>query len=633
MADSFMFQLNADEFLNLKSQNVTSSWNKLQHENKRGKWEMENSYKKTIFAGLIIAFLMVMWLANNWGVFAAEKKPAMANELAMKSGLDYKDVNEGVWYFDALFELSKAGVISGYPDGTFMPNKTVTFGEMIKMMTAAKEMAGANLNSIGDSDERSSNNISAEPNANWATAAYNQGLAQGLFTKWDIESDDLAKPIPRKYMALIIGSALGDRTITDYVGLRETIQDIRPGDQFEFEMMKAYDAEILNGYPDGSFGPNKTLTRAEAATAVYRFVSQQTAGSGSVGQGETVWPQAGQDQASQGQAGLLPINQLKPSAPLPLKFVAGPADDYWAKDPDYPAMEAWYNGSNITTHSTNTYWLENKSFKPQVRGQFRLEAGKLRMTSGEDGADGEDGGAAILSERQQASDGWILSGKSYKNVNEDVYKVLKAYWNFAAKEDFFITISGGQGLSYDAISIVLSERDGPNFPRTSSFCFNDGKAPLMGSVQPFVVFDLGMNYRLSELEALVRQSAAGQTPAAGQTAPVAQNAATSQTAAAGQTSAAGAPDWRDEFLGKGRILSQPLYQLNKNLLMEIYGQSRGGQIYDFAIEKYKKLYAKDEQGAFLRLINLGNAGKIIEGVSVYFNDDATSRTTLYIGQH
>ena len=30
--------------------------------------------------------------------------------------------------------LSDAGVISGYPDGTFLPNKTLTRSDVVKMM-------------------------------------------------------------------------------------------------------------------------------------------------------------------------------------------------------------------------------------------------------------------------------------------------------------------------------------------------------------------------------------------------------------------------------------------------------------------------------------------------------------------
>ncbi len=489
---------------------------------------MDKSIKWGMFLGLVFALLLGICLANSYGVFAAERS------------VNYSDVKEGDWYMGAVSDLSQMGIINGYQDGSFKPSGVVTFGEFLKMMVLATEAQV--------SDERSNNEQAKnEPNSkNWELDYFARGLALGLYTKWDIDESDLEKPIPRKYMALVIGTALGasalDGRIPNYQELLSAVRDIKAGDDYEYEMMKAYSAGILTGYPSGNFKPNGTLTRAEAAMAVYRFLEQQ------------------------------------PS------------------DPEDKAMEAWYNGSNISTNNTNTYWLLNESFKPQVRGQFRLSLGKLYMQE-------VSNSAVDLKERNRSE--WNLKESTYKDINEDIYKVLKAYWKIAVQEGYFITISGGRGISYDTVSIILSERDGPNFPRTSSFSFNDGKPPLTGAVQPFVVFDMGMNYRLTQLEALI----------------------------------AGA-DWRDSFLAKGRILDESLVQLNRNLLIELYGQS-GAQIYDFALSKYKKHYVKDNadaasnqgSGGYLKLVDLPNEGKTIGGVPVYFDDDATSRITLYIGPH
>ena len=41
---------------------------------------------------------------------------------------------------------------------------------------------------------------------------------------------------------------------------------------------EATDLGILKGYPDGSFGPKKTATRAEAVVIVSRVISEMTKG-------------------------------------------------------------------------------------------------------------------------------------------------------------------------------------------------------------------------------------------------------------------------------------------------------------------------------------------------------------------
>lgn len=47
---------------------------------------------------------------------------------------DYTDVNSGDWYNNAISTLSNAGIISGYPDGTFRPNAPITRAEMAKII-------------------------------------------------------------------------------------------------------------------------------------------------------------------------------------------------------------------------------------------------------------------------------------------------------------------------------------------------------------------------------------------------------------------------------------------------------------------------------------------------------------------
>lgn len=46
----------------------------------------------------------------------------------------YSDINATDWYNNAISTLSNAGIVSGYPDGTFRPNAPITRAEMAKMI-------------------------------------------------------------------------------------------------------------------------------------------------------------------------------------------------------------------------------------------------------------------------------------------------------------------------------------------------------------------------------------------------------------------------------------------------------------------------------------------------------------------
>lgn len=49
----------------------------------------------------------------------------------------FKDVKAGDWYFTAVDAAVKAGIVGGYPDGTFLPNKEITRQEMAAMIMRA----------------------------------------------------------------------------------------------------------------------------------------------------------------------------------------------------------------------------------------------------------------------------------------------------------------------------------------------------------------------------------------------------------------------------------------------------------------------------------------------------------------
>ena len=46
----------------------------------------------------------------------------------------YSDIKSGDWYNNAISTLSSAGIVSGYPDGTFRPNAPITRAEMSKII-------------------------------------------------------------------------------------------------------------------------------------------------------------------------------------------------------------------------------------------------------------------------------------------------------------------------------------------------------------------------------------------------------------------------------------------------------------------------------------------------------------------
>ncbi|MDD4566021.1 MAG: S-layer homology domain-containing protein, partial [Eubacteriales bacterium] len=115
-------------------------------------------------------------------------------------GAGYTDIKSTNWAYDAVEVMSVKAIISGYPDGSFKPDSTVTYGEFIKMALIASTGKDAGNAESG----------------NWALNYYNSALDQKYFTEYDIGKSTLNSPITRAKMALIVSAILGDVKIQDY---------------------------------------------------------------------------------------------------------------------------------------------------------------------------------------------------------------------------------------------------------------------------------------------------------------------------------------------------------------------------------------------------------------------------------
>ena len=111
----------------------------------------------------------------------------------------FSDVADGQWYTRAIATLANAKIVSGYPDGSFRPNDSITRAEMATIIARFANLSadGKTFSDIKD---------------HWA----------------------------QKYIELAAGNGW------------------------------------INGYSDGSFGPDKKITRAETFAMINRVLDRQT---------------------------------------------------------------------------------------------------------------------------------------------------------------------------------------------------------------------------------------------------------------------------------------------------------------------------------------------------------------------
>lgn len=158
----------------------------------------------------------------------------------------FSDVTDKSWYRSELNDLYNSGVINGYEDGTFRPNGTVTSGEALKMILLACGY---------EEPERVA--------SHWARCYLNLALDEGILERYEIS--DLDVSITRAMVAKVAANALD----IDRLGTDAPFSDTN-----NKYILSLYDYDILTGYEDHTFRPNKSLTRAELAVIVWRIQQQ-----------------------------------------------------------------------------------------------------------------------------------------------------------------------------------------------------------------------------------------------------------------------------------------------------------------------------------------------------------------------
>ncbi|MBP1930156.1 Ig-like domain-containing protein [Ammoniphilus resinae] len=162
------------------------------------------------------------------------------------------------WARQDIENLVTLGILEGFPDGTFRPDQTVSKEEFVTMLVRAREYT-IQKGSTGFRD------ISSD---RWSAPFIYTAIKQNI-----IVSDDYGSRFnpnhaaTREEMAVMAARALKLRA-------NSSAADFTDRDQIDNKGLvgAAVKAKIIYGYPDHSFRPNASLTRAEAAAVINRVI-------------------------------------------------------------------------------------------------------------------------------------------------------------------------------------------------------------------------------------------------------------------------------------------------------------------------------------------------------------------------
>ncbi|MFC5700705.1 Ig-like domain repeat protein [Cohnella faecalis] len=182
-----------------------------------------------------------------------------------KQPTSFSDIS-GHWAEDNIKQAVSAGIVSGYQDGTFKPNRAVTRAEFAVMLMNALKPQG---------DEATLTFADKSKIGTWAQKSVMQAVYAGIITGYE---DNMFRPdaeITRPEMATIIAKAMA-QTVEEKIATGFVDDNYIP-DWAKGAVAFMKNLGIIQGKGTNQFAPNDKTTRAEAVTVLLRMVEQRAA--------------------------------------------------------------------------------------------------------------------------------------------------------------------------------------------------------------------------------------------------------------------------------------------------------------------------------------------------------------------
>ena len=168
----------------------------------------------------------------------------------------FNDLSETEWAREAIENLAAKKVVSGYGDGSFLPNQSVKREEFVKMTMLA----------FGIYEEGSSTTFADVEEGSWYESYIASAQVKGILNGRDDNTVGIGENITRQEAAAILYRASAMKPADDYVPFED---DAEIADYAKEAVYTLRSAKIINGVDGMHFEPNRSITRAEAAQIIY----------------------------------------------------------------------------------------------------------------------------------------------------------------------------------------------------------------------------------------------------------------------------------------------------------------------------------------------------------------------------
>jgi len=204
------------------------------------------------------------------GLTSGTLAPLVSPAPAFAQTVNYSDVPSDYWAKDFITELTKMGIIEGFPDGTFDPNRPVTRAQFAAMLRRANAnyWEKPNINKIVTFTD-----VSA---SYWAANAINSVTRTGFMRGYPGNIFRPEQNIPREQVFVSLANGLRYRSTQEPSSVLSIYDDASSISDYALAPIAAATVnQLVVNYPNvAKLDPNSNATRAEVAAAIYQALTR-----------------------------------------------------------------------------------------------------------------------------------------------------------------------------------------------------------------------------------------------------------------------------------------------------------------------------------------------------------------------
>ena len=207
-----------------------------------------------------------------------EEKIVKADSIVEKTENNFMDLENHGWAKDAIQFLYEKGIVNGYSEIEYGPQKNISRIEFMTMLSRTLKYKETSYEDKGlvyyylDYDE----NHWSKPEYDYLMRCYQavtpSDIASAGFynivSVFGEGSFNMNEPITRAEVVALMDIFMADDTTIP------KLIDVS-GHKFESSIIKAYNSGLIVGYPDMTFRPDNGITRAEMAVILERYIGNE----------------------------------------------------------------------------------------------------------------------------------------------------------------------------------------------------------------------------------------------------------------------------------------------------------------------------------------------------------------------